>query len=83
MDATIENASPEEALLIAGSFGCLVNCAVIANVSLLTMPFTRTDPHAAVAEVSSPDGDLVFTQFGPVSWLAAVIVSLVTARLLP
>ena len=82
-DATIENASPDDPLFNAGSFGCFVNSADTSKLTLVTTPFMRTDPQAAVAAVSRPDGDLVFTQFGPASWFAAVIVSLVTARLLP
>ncbi|MEV0291200.1 hypothetical protein AB0H36_44335 [Kribbella sp. NPDC050820] len=83
VEARTEKASPDDEALKAGSFGCLVKNAVTSKVSLVATPFTRTEPQAAVAEASGPVTVLVLMQFGPASWLVAVIVSLVTVRLLP
>ena len=70
-------------MLKAGSFAFLVNIAVRSKATVLTTPFTRTEPQAAVAAESGPWPVSVLMQFGPASWFAAVIVSPVTARLLP
>ncbi len=82
MEATTEKASPEDVVLNAGSFGCLVKNAVTSKVILVATPFTRTEPQAAVADASGPVPVLLLTQFGPASWFSAVTVSLVTVRLL-
>src|SRR5678815_245412 len=68
VDARTESASPEDSVLKAGSFGCLVKNAVTSKVILVTTPFTRIEPQAALAEASGPVPVLVLTQFGPASW---------------